>query len=140
MIVKYERHLKPLSRSLRNDPTWCERLLWSQLRGRQIRNYQFTRQKPIGSYIVDFYCPALELVIEVDGYTHEQPGTKERDKQRDAFLNGSGLSVLRFRDEAIQQNMDLVLCKIEETLMMLEKEKGLSPPVPRVRRQRRKKR
>lgn len=139
MIVKYERHLKPLSRDLRNDPTWCERLLWSQLRGRQIRNYQFTRQKPIGSYIVDFYCPELGLVVEVDGYTHEHPETKERDKQRDDFLKESGLSVLRFRDEEVQQSMDHVLHKIEETLVMLEKEKGLDPPLPRVRRERKRK-
>ncbi len=63
----YNKNLKQASRDLRNNMTDAEKLLWSRLRNKQILGLQFYRQKPILNYIVDFYCPAANLVIECDG-------------------------------------------------------------------------
>ena len=66
--------------------TEAEKLLWSKVRKKQLKGYQFYRQKNIGNYIVDFYCPAAKLVIELDGGQHYSPKGKEKDKRRDAYL------------------------------------------------------
>ena len=66
-MLRYKSSLKPISRQLRLEMAECERLLWSRLRRKQLHGVQFYRQKPIGSYIVDFYAPAARLVVEVDG-------------------------------------------------------------------------
>ena len=70
MKLKYNPKLKQRSRELRKNSTFAEKLLWHNLRGKQFFRYQFTRQKPIGNYIVDFYCKELKLIIEIDGISH----------------------------------------------------------------------
>lgn len=71
-IIPYDSKLKSLSRNLRNHSTLSEVMLWCNLlRGRQLKGYQFLRQKPIRTYIVDFMCKELKLIIELDGLTHE---------------------------------------------------------------------
>ena len=69
-MIPYNKKLKPLSQRLRSKMTDAEITLWSRLRRKQIHNLQFYRQKPLGQYIVDFYCPSARLVIEVDGGQH----------------------------------------------------------------------
>jgi very-short-patch-repair endonuclease len=69
-MLPYNNKLKPFSRSLRSNMTDAERLLWSKIRWKQFKGVQFYRQKIIGNYIADFYCPKLKLVIEVDGGQH----------------------------------------------------------------------
>ena len=71
MKIHYNPKLKPLARKLRKEGTFAEVLLWDQLKGRKMKGYTFTRQKPIENYIVDFFCNRLRLVIEIDGVTHE---------------------------------------------------------------------
>jgi len=71
MKIYYHPELKPLARRLRKEGTLAEVLLWEQLQGRKVKGYQFTRQKPIGNYIVDFYCSRLRLAIEADGISHD---------------------------------------------------------------------
>lgn len=66
----YNKNLKQASRDLRNNMTDAEKLLWSRLRNKQILGLQFYRQKTLLNYIVDFYCPAANLVIECDGSQH----------------------------------------------------------------------
>ena len=66
--------------------TEAEKLLWSKLRRKQIHNLQFYRQKILGEYIVDFYCPKLNLVIEIDGGQHYTIEGENNDKIRDEFL------------------------------------------------------
>jgi very-short-patch-repair endonuclease len=66
-MLNYNKTLKEFSRNLRHNMTDAERLLWSKIRGKQLKGYQFYRQKPIGNYIVDFYCPKANIVIELDG-------------------------------------------------------------------------
>ena len=68
-MLSYKDKLKKPSRQLRSDMTDAEIYLWSKLKNKQLDGYQFYRQKPIGNYIVDFYCPAAKMVIEVDGRT-----------------------------------------------------------------------
>ena len=70
MKIHYNPDLKQRSKELRKNATYSEKLLWKHLRSRQLLGYQFMRQKPIYNYIVDFYCSALKLVIEIDGITH----------------------------------------------------------------------
>ena len=70
MTVRYNPELKQRARDLRKQGVLSEVLLWNQLKGRKLRGYQFMRQKPIGAYIVDFYCSKLRLVIEIDGESH----------------------------------------------------------------------
>ena len=69
-FVRYNPWLKEFARRLRRNSTLSEVLLWKELKGKQMMGYDFHRQKPIGEYIVDFYCPALKLAIEVDGESH----------------------------------------------------------------------
>jgi len=66
-MLSYNKELKGFSRTLRKNMTSAEKLLWSKIRGKQLKNCQFYRQKIIGNYIVDFFCPKANLVIEVDG-------------------------------------------------------------------------
>ena len=111
-MLDYEKRLKPLSRSLRNRMTDAERVLWSKLRRKQLKGCQFYRQKIIGPYIVDFYCAAARLVIEVDGGQHYLPEGRARDGVRDAYLEGAGTRVLRLSDREVLEDMSAVLEKI----------------------------
>ncbi len=87
-------------------------MLWNYLKGKQIRGYDFDRQRPIDNYIVDFYCKDLQLAIEVDGESHY--GNEERDKRKDKRLNKLGVTVLRFDDTDIRYELDKVIEKIEK--------------------------
>jgi len=71
-----------------------------------IESFQFNRQKPIGNYIVDFYCRKAKLVIEVDGSQHYQHDGREKYKERHAYMSQLGLRVLRFSDRDILVNID----------------------------------
>ena len=88
-----------------------EVLLWNQLKNRQMKGYQFMRQKPIGEYIVDFFCNKLGLVIEIDGESHD--GKFRYDSERQKFLESIGLTVLRFNDADVKKDMSNVLMGIE---------------------------
>ena len=94
--------------------TDAEILLWSRIKGKQIREAQFYRQKPIGNYIADFYCPKAKLIIEVDGSQHYEEKGIEEDKARDEYFKNSGLKVLRFTNLDVLKNINGVLEKIYE--------------------------
>ena len=110
---KYNPRLKELARQLRNKSTKAEIILWQHLRGKQLLELDFHRQKPLGNYIVDFYCPTAHLVIEVDGYSHRNIETLEKDRKKQEYLAGKGMVVLRVSNEEVTQNIDGVLRKIE---------------------------
>ena len=80
-----------LARELRRRPTPAEELLWAGLRKRQAKGLKFRRQHPIGPYIVDFYCAALRLVVEIDGGYHRERG--EEDAERSAYLRERGITL-----------------------------------------------
>jgi very-short-patch-repair endonuclease len=92
--------------------TDAERLLWSKVRGKYMNGHQFYRQKIVGDYIVDFYCPEANLVIELDGGQHYTNLGKEKDRVRDDYLKKSGLTVLRFSDRDVLKNINNVVEKI----------------------------
>lgn len=89
--------------------TDAEKHLWSKIRMRQIKNSWFYRQKPIGSYIVDFYCYKAKLVVEVDGGQHLEKESIEYDKSRDEYIESIGLKVLRFTNTEVLANIDGVI-------------------------------
>jgi very-short-patch-repair endonuclease len=92
--------------------TEAEKLLWEKLRGKQLKGYQFYRQKTIGNYIVDFYCPKAKLVIELDGGQHYSPDGKAKDRARYGYMKGIALRVLRFSDKKVFENIQGVLERI----------------------------
>lgn len=116
--------IKIIASKLRNNPTSAERLLWTELRRRNLK-HKFLRRHPLiydsaGNehffYIPDFYCAKKKLVIEVDGKIHDYQ--LENDMHRSEVLNGIGLHVLRIRNEELM-DMNKVIEKINETLASL---------------------
>ena len=110
-IIPYNPKLKELARKLRNDSTFTEILLWNYLKKKQIRGFDFDRQKPIDNYIIDFYCKDLKLAIEIDGESHY--GKEYKDKIRDKRLNKFAITVLRFDDLDVRYKLEQVLQTIE---------------------------
>lgn len=92
--------------------TDAEALLWSKLRRKQLKGYQFYRQKIIGDYIVDFYCPKANLVIELDGGQHYSDEGLQKDQTRDAYLASTGLRVIRFSDREVFKDLQEVLERV----------------------------
>ncbi len=84
------------ARELRHNMTDAERLLWQHLRANQLGGWHFRRQQVIAGYIVDFYCHAAGLAVELDGAVHESRA--DYDAERDQILTQHGLRVLRFRE------------------------------------------
>ena len=111
-LLYYDKHLKKYSRRLRKEMTDAEQLLWSKVRGKQLKGFQFYRQKPIGRFIADFYCPKAKLVIEMDGGQHYSEAMQAKDKSRDRYIENLGLKVLRFSDKEIFENLTGVLEEI----------------------------
>ena len=103
-MLRYNKGLKECSRLLRVNMTEAEKLLWEKLRVKQLKGYQFYRQKTIGNYIVDFYCPKAKLVIELDGGQHYSPEGKAKDRERDGYMKDIGLRVIRFSDKKVFEN------------------------------------
>ncbi len=122
MKIYYEHYLKEKSRELRNNPTQSEKLLWNLLKGKKLKGYSFTRQKPIGKFIVDFYSGKLHLVIEIDGDSHEEKS--DEDANRDLFLGSLGIDVLRIDDGKVKSNEADVLKIITEKIHEIENSFG----------------
>ena len=108
-MLSYDKQLKSLSQHLRNNMTDAENMLWSKLRQKQLKGYQFYREKIIGKYIVDFYCPRANLVIELDGGQHYSETGKANDRARDNVLIEMGIKVLRFSNRDVFENISGVM-------------------------------
>jgi very-short-patch-repair endonuclease len=76
-IIPYDRNLKELAKKLRRNMTYSEVMLWNEIKNGKLKGYDFDRQRPIGNYIVDFYCKDLRLALEVDGISHTGCGGGE---------------------------------------------------------------
>ena len=109
--IPYNPALKLLARKLRNNSTKSEIFLWNYLKGKQILGYDFHRQKPIGNYIVDFFCSGLLLAIEIDGESHY--GNEVKDAKRQKEMEKFGVRFLRFDESEIYYNLDNVIKVIE---------------------------
>ena len=110
---------------LRKKATDTERTLWRHLRNRNFAGYKFRRQHPFDCYILDFYCPAAKIAIELDGGHNYRLG-QIRDRTRSEFLARHGIVVLRFWNHQIRQELDSVLKAIWFAL----EERPLSQPSP----------
>ena len=92
-----------------------ERLLWEQLKGHKLDGFKFRRQHPFAPYILDFYCPAKRLAIEVDGEAHSMGDNPQRDARRDAFLKQQGVRVMRISaDDVFRELNGVVLTILDE--------------------------
>ena len=109
---------------LRKNTTLAEKILWKRLRDRDCFSIKFRRQHPLNIFIVDFYCHALKLVIEVDGEIHNYVENIEYDLSRQAFLEDQGLKVLRFTNHQVIFELSEVLSQIKLTIC------GLTPLPP----------
>ena len=110
--VRYNPRLKQIARKLRKDMTLSEILLWKEIKGKKVLGYDFHRQKPMDEYVVDFYCPRLKLVLEIDGDSHD--GKEESDKVKQKKLESMGLTVLRFWDLDVRANVDGIVGQLKE--------------------------
>lgn len=108
-----------------------EGVLRKRLRANRLRGFQFRRQQVIDGFIVDFYCHAAGLVVEVDGEVHQ--GQAEYDTERDRVLAARGLNILRVRNEDVQQNLVDVLDRIIAQIMMRsqpqDSQEKIAPPL-----------
>jgi very-short-patch-repair endonuclease len=119
----YNNALHLLARRLRSKSTLSEVLLWKELKGEKIRGYEFHRQKPVGKYIVDFYCPRLHLAIEIkrkSRFTHQG-----KDLKRQENIEALEIQMLRFDDMEIRTNMENVVRTIEEWIHNFESKKQM---------------
>jgi very-short-patch-repair endonuclease len=104
------------ARRLRRDQTDEEKELWRALRAGRFAGFKFRRQHPLGKYLLDFYCPAAKLSIELDGFQHGQPEQQERDRKREGFLASEGIEELRFWNHQWRNNREGILLEIWNAL------------------------
>jgi len=112
MSLPYNSNLKERARELRKAGNLSEVLLWQQIKNKRLNGLDFDRQKIIGNYIVDFYCANCNLVIEVDGSSHDNKA--EYDKERDEYLSSLGLTVIHIYDTDVKQNLAGVMEMLEK--------------------------
>ena len=96
-------------KTLRNNATPHEKILWEHLKGRKLENRKFRRQHSVGHYILDFYCPEEMLCIELDGKHHLSKANRLRDQLRDDTLHDLRIKVLRFQNDEIIFSIEKVL-------------------------------
>ncbi len=121
----YNKRLQPFANKLRKEMTKAEACLWKYaLRASMMKGYQFRRQRPVLTYIADFMCKELKLIIEVDGITHHWEETYNKDVKKENALQEAGFTVLRFTDDEVLKGMNNVIRVIEITIDELK----LNPP------------
>jgi very-short-patch-repair endonuclease len=123
--LPYNKSLKQISRNLRNNSTLSEVLLWNEIKAGKLKGYKFRRQKPLGNYVVDFYCKDLNLVIEIDGVSHIDKELK--DIKRQETLEKFNLNFLRFDDIQIKQALNYVIDEILNYIEKFESHDNKSP-------------
>lgn len=107
--IRTTASIQQRAKELRKEATPAEKILWERLRGRRLGGFKFRRQAPMGKVIADFYCPECKLIIEIDGGIH---GFQvEEDIQQTKEIGSFGYRVIRFRNEEIPSNIELVLEK-----------------------------
>src|SRR5690606_25476386 len=119
-------HLKTFRKQLRNNLTPAEASLWKMLQGKQLDGRKFRRQHSVTNYILDFYCPAEKLAIELDGQGHFEASQAEYDFERDLFLQHYGIKVLRFENKWVWDNPEGLLQEVKDNFGWSEKK----PPRP----------
>ena len=105
-----------LAKQLRFAPTEAESKLWELLTSEEFLPYKFRRQHPIANYIADFYCHSQKLVIETDGGVHEKKEQKQYDKFHDSEMQQFEITVLRFSNQEVLEEIERVKQKIKVTI------------------------
>src|SRR5476651_1768468 len=103
-FISYNPKLKALARKLRKDMTFGEVLLWNEVKGNKVFGFDFDRQCCIDNYIIDFYCKALMLAIEIDGMSHNYEKAFNKDEIRQQKLEGFGIRFLRFSEAEMKSD------------------------------------
>jgi len=103
------------SRRLRAEATAAEEILWQELRRDRLDGFRFRRQHAIGRFVLDFYCPARRIAIEIDGGVHDEPHQAARDEARTQALEAQGIAVFRLRNEEILSDLPGALEQIRNT-------------------------
>lgn len=106
-------HKKEERRTLRNNLTSAEAVLWNRLKSAQLAGRKFRRQHSIGEFILDFYCPQEKLAVELDGAGHFTASGNLHDAARTEYLNAVGIRAVRFENKVIWSGLDSVLHSIE---------------------------
>jgi len=118
-IIPYNPELVAYAKKLRKNMTHGEIALWREIKGKKL-GFNFSRQIPIGQYIVDFYCKDLQLAIEVDGSIHFEQNQEQKDVIRQKRLNSLGVHVIRFSNLEVKNDLSWVLSKIKIEIERLE--------------------
>jgi very-short-patch-repair endonuclease len=120
MTIHYNKNKYKNNRKfLRNNSTHAEIALWNHLKNKTLHGYKFRRQYSVDQFILDFYCTELKLAIELDGKIHLNMETKEHDENRDAYLKSFGITIVRFSNDEVFDNIKLVLDKIVDVINTL---------------------
>jgi cyclase len=112
MFSGAEKLLFQRASELRRHQTFAEEIVWNYLRTKPL-GFKFRRQHPFSNYILDFYCHALKLVIEVDGSIHELEEVKKNDQARQKHLEEKGMTILRFNNDNIRLKPEEIIQTIE---------------------------
>jgi len=118
-VIHYNPELVNLAKKLRNNLTLGEIALWREIKGKKM-GVRFSRQIPIDRYILDFYCKDLQLAIEVDGSIHFEEGHEEKDNQRQTRLASLGVTVIRFSDTDVKNNLSYILAELKVQIESLK--------------------
>jgi len=112
-FLKNDPIFKERRKELRRNQTDAERAFWAKVRNKQFFGLKFFRQYSFGPYILDFFCPEINLAVELDGGQHNLPDGREYDTTRTNYLNAHGVEEVRFWNNDILGNMDGVLTSLE---------------------------
>ena len=107
---------KSFRKQLRKNQTSAENTFWNLVRAGRFHQLKFRRQHTMGKYTVDFYCPKLKLIIELDGSVHDNLGQVLYDEEREQFLKAQGYHIIRFENDAVLNYPETVLNNLEELL------------------------
>ena len=117
------------ARKLRSEMSLPEVVLWRELRKRPA-GFKFRRQQPAGVYVLDFYCVAVRLAIEIDGYAHDNEAAAKRDARRSDYLRSQHVATLRVPAKVVLEELDVAVVRIVEVCRRRAERMSGSRPVP----------
>jgi very-short-patch-repair endonuclease len=132
-IIPYNPKLKEYAKKLRKTMTFSEVKLWNEIKNGQMMGYDFDRQRPIGNYIVDFYCKDLMLALEIDGITHHDEKVILKDRIRQGELEMLGVSFIRFDAMLVINKVEAAVKETGRWILEYEKKNGVNENVVRKR-------
>ena len=111
-----KQYLKPIRRKLRKDQTFAEKIVWLNVRRRELLGLKFKRQFSVDNYIIDFYCPEHKIALEIDGEIHDKPENIIKDKIRQRYLESFGIKFIRVTNSELLGNPNKAFERIEREI------------------------